>query len=278
MFVKNGTGVLKKVLLSKPTYLKPAPINEIAKKWQNTVLDVDKMLEEHRLLVNAYETNGVEVIELKPKESRPNAVFARDFGGCIKEGYILGRFTKSLRDDERVDYEAKMTSLGIPKVAEVTSGYFEGGDFMFLDERTIAIGMFDRSDLEGVAQIRSQLSPYGYEVLGVQGNPDYLHLDMCFNLVTDSLALAHKAGLSDVFIKYVECMGIKLIDVPQEAIFSHGCNVQALGNNRVLALSHNHKINQAISNEGVEVIELEITEILKAGGGPHCMTFPLLRG
>ena len=32
MFVKNGTGVLKKVLLSKPQYLKAAPINEIARK------------------------------------------------------------------------------------------------------------------------------------------------------------------------------------------------------------------------------------------------------
>ena len=33
MFVKNGTGVLKRVLLSKPEYLKAAKINEIAKKW-----------------------------------------------------------------------------------------------------------------------------------------------------------------------------------------------------------------------------------------------------
>ena len=32
MFVKNGTGELKKVLVSRPEYLKPAPINEIAKK------------------------------------------------------------------------------------------------------------------------------------------------------------------------------------------------------------------------------------------------------
>lgn len=32
MFVKNGTGVLKKVFVSRPDYLKPAPINEIAKK------------------------------------------------------------------------------------------------------------------------------------------------------------------------------------------------------------------------------------------------------
>ena len=34
MYVKDGTSVLKKVLVSKPQFLKPAPINEIAKLWK----------------------------------------------------------------------------------------------------------------------------------------------------------------------------------------------------------------------------------------------------
>ena len=45
MFVRNGTGVLKRVLLSRPEYLKAAPINEIAKKW-DLELDVEKMMQE----------------------------------------------------------------------------------------------------------------------------------------------------------------------------------------------------------------------------------------
>jgi len=28
---------------------------------------------------------------------------------------------------------------------------------------------------------------------------------------------------------------------------------------------------------GIKVTEVDITEIVKAGGGPHCMTFPLSR-
>lgn len=278
MYVKNGTGVLRKVLLSKPTFLKPAPINEIAKKWQDTTLDIDKMMLEHQLLVDVYESNGVSVEYLQAKENRPNAVFARDFGGCVREGYILGRFTKSMRDDERTDYEQKMVELGIPKVAEIEEGYFEGGDFMFLDEKTIAVGMFDRSDLVGVNSMEEQLKPYGYEVIGVPGKSAYLHLDMCFNLVTDKLALAYKAGLPNEFLSLLEEKGIEIIDIEENAIFTHGCNVQALGNNKVIALSHNKLINDQIALKGVEVISLDITEILKAGGGPHCMTFPLLRG
>ena len=37
-------------------------------------------------------------------------------------------------------------------------------------------------------------------------------------------------------------------------------------------------MERQLAAKGMDVIELNITEILKAGGGPHCMTFPLLRG
>jgi N-dimethylarginine dimethylaminohydrolase len=36
-------------------------------------------------------------------------------------------------------------------------------------------------------------------------------------------------------------------------------------------------VNEALKALGLEVLTPEITQILKGGGGPHCMTFPLLR-
>ena len=82
MFVKNGTGVLKKVLVSRPSYLKPAPINEIAKKWKDTTMNVEVMEKEHSILVETYRRQGVQVEYLEADQKRPNSVFARDFGGC----------------------------------------------------------------------------------------------------------------------------------------------------------------------------------------------------
>lgn len=38
---------MKKVLVSRPQFLKPAPINEIAKIWKDTTMDVETMLREH---------------------------------------------------------------------------------------------------------------------------------------------------------------------------------------------------------------------------------------
>lgn len=276
MFVKNGTGVLKRVLLSKPEYLKAAKINEIAKKWDFD-LDLEKMMKEHELLVKAYEDNGVKVEYLEADKERPNSVFSRDFGGCVKEGYILGNFKLPLRYKEHTDYEEKMKCLGIPVIAKVEKGLFEGGDFMFLNEKTIAVGMADRTNEEGVEEIRSQLNKYGYEVIGVKLKKEYLHLDMCFNLVDDKIAVSYKEGLPKEFVKRIEDMGIEIIPVSEESIYEHGCNLQAIGNHKVISLKRNKKVNDELRKRGMEVIELDITEILKAGGGPHCMTFPLER-
>ncbi len=277
MFVKNGTSRLHKVLLSRPEYLKAAPINEIARKWAPE-LDVEKMLQEHEQLVKAYHEQGVETVFLEADPQRPNSVFARDFGGCVQEGYILGSFREQLRDKEKVDYRSRMEELDMPIIVEVKDGIFEGGDFMFLAEKTIALGMFARTDKRGWEEISSGLAPYGYEVIPVPGKEAYLHLDMCFNLVDDHLAVAYSEGLPEEFRRRLRKMDIELIDVPEEAIFLHGCNLQALGDHRVLSLAQNTKVNEELHRRGMDVIELPITEILKAGGGPHCMTFPLSRG
>lgn len=277
MYVKNSTGVLKKVLMCRPTYLKPVPINEIAKKWENTTLDIEKLEAEHKLMIKAYEDNGVEVVLLDTDPRMTNSVFARDFGGCIREGYILGRFRESIRFFEREAYKNKMAELEIPIVAECTEGLFEGGDFTFLDENTLAIGMAARSNAKGIEEIQDQLKKFGYKVIEIPLDGKYLHFDLCFNMIDDKLALAYREALPEDFLKLIDKMAIETIDVPPESIFELGCNVQVLGNGRVISLKKNTYANEEMKKRGIKVIEVDITEIVKAGGGPHCMTFPLKR-
>jgi len=277
MYVKDGTSTLRKVLVSRPEYLKPAPINEIAKKWKDTTMDVATMLKEHTAFAEAYTANNIEVEYLDADAERPNSVFARDFGGCVKEGYIMGRFKLDMRYKEHVDYKKRMEELGIPMIGEVKEGLFEGGDFMFMNEKWVTVGMADRTNDKGLEEIRNILEPLGYEVTGVHLDPRYLHLDMCFNLVDEHLAVSYKEGLPDDFKSLLTKRDIEIIEVPEESIFLHGCNLQALGDKRVMSLKRNERVNEELAKRGMKVVELDITEILKAGGGPHCMTFPLER-
>lgn len=276
MFVKNSTGKLKQVLMSYPQYLSIEPINVISKHFKDHQLDKKKIDEEFNLLVQTYQNLGIEVFFLPPSETYPDSVFARDFGACLKDGYILGRFKHEYRKNERKAYEKKMQELNIPQLFKIHEGYFEGGDFFFLDDKTIVIGLLERTNQIGYQEIKKHFKNQ-YEVLFVESDPEFLHLDMCFNLIDDHLALICKEAFDISFLQELQKRNIELIEVSKKDIFRHGLNVQALGDKKVLALKKNHDINLQIKQKGYEVIELDITEILKCGGGIHCMTFPLKR-
>ncbi|KRM50122.1 amidinotransferase [Lactobacillus jensenii DSM 20557] len=235
------------------------------------------MVKEWQTLIDAYKENGVEVVEMEPQPELEVQTFARDFGAMIKEGAIIGKFRHPARQKETAVYEAKLKELGIPIVARCNAGCFEGGDFWMIDEHTLAFGLVDRTDQAGVDNLREQLQKFGYTVVGVPVAPEHLHLDMCFNIVAPKVCLATKSVLPFWFLRMLERRGFNIIDVPEELIAKHGCNVQALGKNKVLGIANNVSVNEKLEAAGVEVIKLPLEQILKAGGGPHCMTYPVQR-
>lgn len=278
-FVNNGTDTLKKVLLCPPTYHEFEPINVITESWleKKETVNKEKCMKEHEILVQAYKDNGVEVELMDPQPDLPYEVFARDFGGCIKEGYIMGNFREPCRKGETAEYEKKMKELGVPVVARCTAGAFEGGDFWMLDEYTIAHGVIARTDWDGFNNVKRQVEELGYTMVGVPCARRNLHLDMCFNIVAEKVAVVCREALPEFFINMLVKRGFTLIDIPQEGVFKHFGNLQALGQGRVLTLKQNTEVNKKMRELGLTTIELDITEILKGGGGLHCMTFPLER-
>ncbi len=278
-YVESATGVLKKVLLCPPTYLALKPINKIAADWmeKGEVIDQVKAIGEHNELIEIYKDNGVEVEILEAAENLTSMTFARDFGFNLREGYVLGRFKEEIRRNESELYAKKLEELGVPIIARCSEGIIEGGDFWQLDEKTLAIGKLQRSNEVGIENIRKQLEPYGYEIIEVESDEAYLHLDMIFNIVGEKTAVTYYDGLPEDFKAYLDQAGYDLIKVKEEGVFKHFCNLQALGNQRVISLKQNLGVNQELRDRGFEVIELDCEEILKTGGGPHCMTFPLER-
>lgn len=278
-YVKNATNTLKKVLLCPPTYFEFEPINVITEDWLKKGEKVNKVecLREHADFVQAYQENGVEVVLMDPTPGLTYEVFARDFGGCVGEGYIMGNFREPCRAGETVKYEAKMKELGIPVIARCTAGAFEGGDFWILDEYTIVHGIIARTDQDGYENVARQMQELGYNMVGIPCHRENLHLDMCFNIVADKVAVVCKSALPDFFLKMLEKRNFTLIDVPQEGVFRHYCNLQSLGDGRVISFTNNKLVNEKMRSLGLNVIAIDLVEILKGGGGPHCMTFPLQR-
>ena len=278
-YVNNSTGVLRKVLLAKPEYVHLQPINVISKKWisEGKEIDVAACLREHAEFVNAYEENGVEVHFAPTKKELTNEVFARDFGACVAEGYVLGKFREPIRFGETEVYETELKKLGVPCAARCEKGVFEGGDFWFLDEKTLAVGTVARTDAEGFESLRAGLEPLGYRLIRVPCPAKNLHLDMCFNIAAERVAVACPDALPEAFLEELKRRGFEIIPVKQEEVFLHHCNLQCIGGGRVMSFTSNREVNAKLRALGLNVIDVELREILKMGGGPHCMTFPLIR-
>jgi N-dimethylarginine dimethylaminohydrolase len=278
-FVPNSTGRLRKVLLCSPDHFSFQPINEITKGVlaKGETADLAVFQREHADLVQAYRDNGVEVELIEPVERLPYMVYARDFGACLAEGAIIGSFHEPVRQDEEIYYEKKVRELGVPIIGKVTRGAFEGGDFWFLDEATVVHGVVARTNWEGLRNAAEILEPLGYNVRGIQLSSQNLHLDMAFNIVAPGVAVCAVEQMPDFFLRMLKKRKFELIEVPSEGVFKHHCNIQCLGDGKVLTFAGNTKVNEKLKSLGLEVITPEITQILKGGGGPHCMTFPLLR-
>lgn len=279
IYVSNATNVLKKVIVCSPAYYVFNAINEITKNWmeKGETEHNELMVKEWHALVDCYRANNIEVVEMTPDKHMQVQTFARDFGACVREGAIIGRFRHPARQPETAAYEAKLQELGVPIIARCNAGCFEGGDFWMLDEHTLAFGLVDRSDEAGVENLQEQLAKFGYTVVGVPCPPANLHLDMVFNIVAEKVCLAAVHELPYNFIQMLKRRHFTIIPVASEEVFKHGCNVQALGNNRVLAIKNNKAVNDKMKVLGLDVIEIDLVQILKAGGGPHCMTFPIMR-
>jgi len=278
-YVESATGVLKKVLLCPPSYLALKPINKIAADWMDKgeVIDLELASREHDELISIYQDKGIQVEILEATKDLTSMTFARDFGFNLKEGYVLGRFKEEIRRPETELYKAKLKELSIPLIATCQEGILEGGDFWQLDEKTLAIGKLHRSNAKGIENIRQQLSQYGYKIIEVESDPAYLHLDMMFNIVGYKTAVTYYEGLPQHFKNYLDENEYDLIKIDEEGIFKHFCNLQALGDKQVISLKQNLDVNRQLRERGFRVYELDSTEILKTGGGPHCLTFPLER-
>ena len=69
----------------------------------------------------------------------------------------------------------------------------------------------------------------------------------------------------------------EVIEVSEEEQFTLGTNVLSIGYNKIISLPVNKKVNEELRKRGFEIIEVDITEIIKSGGSFRCCTLPIHR-
>jgi len=226
-------------------------------------------------------------VRFLPREGRTglDSIYVRDAALEAPRGLVIGRMGKAARQGEPEAVREFWLSEGLPIAGEIREpGTLEGGDLVWLDGRTAAVGHGYRTNAEGIRQFRDIVAADGCEVLEVplphwDGPGDVLHLMSMLSPVAPGKLLVYSRLLVVPFRDRLRDLGFELIEVPDEEYATMACNVLALAPGVCLALAGNPKTVLRLEKAGIEVLTYEGGEIsAKGAGGPTCLTRPIRRG
>ncbi len=266
-------------------------------------VDPERFRADHERFVNVLRSEGVNVILLKEilrghsllssAERLPNLVYVRDTAVVTRAGYVLARMKSSVRRSETSVVEAALRQLAIPMLMKTRPpATTEGGDLVFLDDDTLVVGIGNRTNRMALRHLVMAATKSGLRrLVAVPLPPWVIHLDGTMMVVDRDLAVVHQRSLTSTasifedgrlsrrlkFLRFLKTRGMRLVEVTDYERQRRATNVIAIGPRRVVGYAGNARVKREFSQNGVDLIEIEESELIRGFGGPRCMTMPILR-
>ena len=286
---QSMVGELKGVLLKRP---REAYVNQqrVAAQWRELNYLGEPAFEtaaaQHAQLAGLLSKFGAEITYLPQSDGVTlDSVYTHDPAIVCNRGAILCSMGKPARRGEPEAMGKFFEGMGVPIHGRITGeGMVEGGDVVWIDERTVAVGEGYRTNAEGIRQLRALLGDLVDEVVSVHlphwtGPQDCLHLMSNISMIDRDLAVVYSRLLTVPFRQWLIKRGIRLVEVPDEEYDSMACNVLAVAPRKAIMIAGNPITKARLEAEGAEVWTYEGSDIsIKGSGGPTCLTRPFLRG
>jgi dimethylargininase len=247
--------------------------------------DLEVARTEHDAFTATLREAGCEVLyHDAPLPDHADAIYTHDPVIVTDAGAVVLRMGKAERRGEEAAIAQTLESLGVPILATLEGeATAEGGDLVWLDHQTLAVGRGYRTNAEGFRQLTAALRPLGVETVEVQlphgdGPASCLHLMSFISMLDHDLAVVYPPLVPVPFMELLAARSIALVEVPAEEYQAMGPNVLALAPRRCLAIEGNPITRKRMEAAGCEVLTYRGRELsLKAEGGATCLTRPIFR-
>lgn len=250
----------------------------------------------------------------------PNLLFQRDPFATMGNGISLNKMRTETRNRETIyadyvfKYHPDFRENNVPRYYDRHNEWaIEGGDQLVLNEKTLAIGISERTDFEAIKQLAEKVF-YEYDTtfetilaFDIPKKRAFMHLDTVFTQIDYDKFTIHSGILGPLTlheiikgedgieildvtdtlehilskhvghdVKLIKCGGGDPIASAREQ-WNDGANTLAVAPGVVVVYSRNWVTNELLRQEGIKVIEIPSSELSRGRGGPRCMSMPLER-
>jgi len=224
--------------------------------------DVHKAKEQHRIYCETLHSLGVEIHTIPCDNAYPDGVFVEDTAVVVKEAACITRPGADSRKGETSAVAAALGDFYSRFEAITEPGTLDGGDVLHI-ENSLYVGLTERTNAEGVEQLKKALGPLGYTVYAVPVN-GLLHLKSGISYMGNNTVLAvKKVAENSCFRNY------EILTVPDhEAYAANAIDI----NGTIILPSGFPETNKIVQEAGFKTITIDVSEFKKVDGGLSCLS------
>lgn len=220
-----------------------------------------KMLEQHTAYLNLLKEIGIETHVLDAEEDFPDAHFVEDTAIVISEVGIITNPGAEARKGEELTIEKELSKFrNIERIN--APGTVDGGDILLID-KTFYVGISERTNEEGAAQLSAIVLKYGYKTENIKVAAG-LHLKSSINYIGKNNVM-----ITQDFKNLPNLNQYNKIVLEKENEYAANC---LFLNNYIIMAAGFPSLKKKLEELNYNIKELDMSEVRKMDGGLTCLS------